>query len=147
MITFIHLPTGWKEKKIRNYHRVWKFIRALADFARRISLWAYKTYLLLRISIENGFTSCLKGSELIVSRVTRVKLSNQTWWAYKNHNRAMHKDFNKQKKPLLRYLCGQIHPYFCFSFSVQLVRLRAYEDFYNPLPQMVYFPLFLPRWK
>ena len=64
-----------------------------ADFVIRISLQAYKTYILY--SIENGFTSCLKGKELIVSRVTRVKLSNQSWSAYINHNRAMHKDFNK----------------------------------------------------
>ena len=39
------------------------------------------------------------------------------------------------------------HPYFCFSFSAQLVRLCDHEDFYNPLLQMVYFPLFLPPWK
>ena len=34
-----------------------------------------------------------KGKELIVSRATIVKVSNQTWWKYMNHNRAMHKDF------------------------------------------------------
>ena len=39
------------------------------------------------------------------------------------------------------------HPYFCFSFSAQLVRLCDHEDFYNPLLQMVYFPLFLPLWE
>ena len=68
-----------------------------ADFVIRISIYAYKTYILSRTSIENGFTSCLKGKELIVSRVTRYKLSNQTWSAYINHNRAMHKTLTNTK--------------------------------------------------
>ena len=37
----------------------------------------------------------LNEEELIVSRITRVSLSNQTWLAYISHNRAMHKDFYK----------------------------------------------------
>ena len=36
-----------------------------------------------------------KGKELVVSRATIVKLSNQTKGPYMNHNRAMHKDFYK----------------------------------------------------
>ena len=36
-----------------------------------------------------------KGMELIISRATLVKLSNQTWGPYMNHNWAMHKDFYK----------------------------------------------------
>ena len=54
----------------------------------------------------------LNEEELIVSRVTRVSLSNQTWWAYISHNRAMHKDFYKtnanldHKKCVLRLEAG-----------------------------------------
>ena len=31
--------------------------------------------------------------------------------------------------------------YFRFSFSAQLVRLRAYEDFYDPLPGWLPFSI------
>ena len=45
------------------------------------------------VSSLKGCRPYLKGKELIVSRVTRVKSSNQTWWVYINHDMAMHKDF------------------------------------------------------
>ena len=38
-------------------------------------------------------------------------------------------------------------PYFCFSFSAQLVRLCDNRDFHDPLPQLVTFPLFSPSVK
>ena len=48
---------------------------------------------LSRVSSLKGCRPYLKGKELIVSRVTRVKSSKQTWWVYINHDMAMHKDF------------------------------------------------------
>ena len=88
IITFRPLLYLWKEMKNRNYHRLWKYIRAAAVLVRKL---LYKSAKLSRISFLKGCRPCLKGKELIVSGDTRVKLFNQTWWAYRNHYRAMHR--------------------------------------------------------
>ena len=73
IITFELLLFFCKEKKMRNYDRVSGYIQA---------------HEMLR---GKG-----KGKELVVSRATRVKLSNQTCKTYMNHDRPTHSDFYKK---------------------------------------------------
>ena len=66
IITFQHLHRVWKEKKLG------VTIGYENTFEPPLILWDVQAYKrsLSRINIENGFTSCIKGKELIVSRVT-----------------------------------------------------------------------------
>ena len=91
IITFILLFAGWKKKR-RITVGYKNTSEPPADFMRT---QLHRSAELSRISSLKAWRPCLKGKELIVSRVTRVKLSNQTWSAYINHSRAMHKDFYK----------------------------------------------------
>ena len=87
----------------------------------------HKSAELSRLSLLNGCGLCLEGTELIISRVTRVNLSNQTWWAHINYNRAMYNDFYKWTIGNYVVFLDKTTSTF-LSFSAQLVRLCAYED-------------------
>ena len=91
IVTFLLLFAGWK-KKLRITIGYKNASESPTDFMRT---QLHRSAELSRISSLKAWRPCLKGKELIVSRVTRVKLSNQSWWAYINHNMAMHKDFYK----------------------------------------------------
>ena len=104
-ITDNYLPIssqGLKRKEKWNYGRLWKCIQDPVNFMRTPP---HKSADLSRISLLNGCRPFLKGKELIGSKVTRVKLSNQTLWPYINNNKVMHKDLVmslllvKKKKP------------------------------------------------
>ena len=93
IVTFLLLFAGWKRKKKDELPSGIKIHPSPPTDFMRTQL--HRSAELSRISSLKAWRPCLKGKELIVSRVNRVKLSNQTWWAYINHNMAMHKDFYK----------------------------------------------------
>ena len=105
-----------KMKDMRNYDWVQKYLRAARCFRRTV---LHKSAELPRMSLLNGCRPCLKEKKLIVSRVTRVNLSNQTRWTYISHTRAMHKDFYKTNRNYVICLYKTIPAFFsCLVHSL-----------------------------
>ena len=60
-----------------------------------------------------------------------------------NQYRAMYKDFyNRLSNGNHVIFLDKNCPYFCFSFSAQLLRPCDNRDFHDSLPQLVTFPFF-----
>ena len=129
-----------KIKEMRNYDWVQKYLRAARCFKENRTTqerWI--------VSLLNGCRPCLKEKKLIVSRVTRVNLSNQTRWTYISHNRAMHKDFYKTNSNYVICLYKTIPAF----FLVWCTACKAvwYWRFLWSIARMVNFPLLAHQWK
>ena len=81
IITFLLLFAGWKKKKSLITIGYKNTSESPADFMRTL---LHRSAELSRISSLKACRPVLKGKELLVSRVARVKLSNETWSAYIN---------------------------------------------------------------
>ena len=126
-----------KIKEMRNYDWVQKYLRAARCFRR--------TVLHKSAELSAYWTDVDHEKKLIVSRVTRVNLSNQTRWTYISHNRAIHKDFYKTNSNYVICLYKTIPAF----FLVWCTACKAvwYWRFLWSIARMVNFPLLPHQWK